>query len=194
MALLNAGARHDVDAELPGMGMFDHAIVYAPGTPDLWMDLTDEHARLGQLPNGDRGRLALVASAETTRLVNVPEASSQDNRIVEKRDFFLSENGPARVVETTEPHGVFESQFRAAYADADNKENRKSLKDYVAYEYLADSLTRMERSDPADLSKQFQLTLEAKQSRAWIYGLGERRRGNTGGGAFRPTSRRVKAT
>jgi len=165
VALLNAGARQDVDAELPGMGMFDHAIVYAPGTPDLWMDLTDEHARLGQLPNGDRGRLALIARAESTRLVNVPEASSEDNRIVEKREFFLSENGPARVVETTEPHGVFESQFRAAYADADNKDNRKSLKDYVAYEYLADSLTRMERSDPADLSKQFQLTLEASKAR-----------------------------
>ncbi len=165
VALLNAGARHDVDTELPGMGMFDHAIVYAPGTPDLWMDPTDEHARLGQLPNGDLGRLALVARAESTRLVNVPEASSQDNRIVEKRELFLSENGPARVVETTEPHGVFESQFRAAYADADNKENRKSLKDYVAYEYLADSLTRMERSDPADLSKQFQLTLEADKAR-----------------------------
>jgi hypothetical protein len=109
--------------------------------------------------------LVIIARAESTRLVNVPEASSEDNRIVEKREFFLSENGPARVVETTEPHGVFESQFRAAYADADNKDNRKSLKDYVAYEYLADSLTRMERSDPADLSKQFQLTLEAGKAR-----------------------------
>ncbi|HTQ63112.1 MAG TPA: DUF3857 domain-containing protein [Candidatus Solibacter sp.] len=165
VALLNVGARADVDTELPGMGMFDHAIVYAPGTPDLWMDLTDEHARLGQLPNGDGGRLALVARAETTGLVKVPEASSQDNLIVEKRDIFLAENGPARVVETTEPHGVFESQFRAAYADADNKDNRKSLKDYLAYEYLADNMTRVERSDPANLSTQFELKLEAGKAK-----------------------------
>jgi hypothetical protein len=37
VALLNAGGRYDVDTELPGMGMFDHAIVYAPGSPDLWI-------------------------------------------------------------------------------------------------------------------------------------------------------------
>lgn len=161
VALLNAGGRRDVDAELPGMGMFDHAIVYAPGAPDLWMDLTDEYARLGQLPNADSGRLALIARADSTGLVKIPEATSRDNLIVEKREIFLAENGPARVVETTEPHGVFESQFRAAYVDADNKDNRKNLKDYLAYEYLAEDMTRMERSDPADLSKQFQLTLEA---------------------------------
>src|SRR5690242_1052224 len=55
VALLNAGNRQDVNPELPGMGLFDHAIVYAPGSPDLWMDPTDERARLGQLPNSDQG-------------------------------------------------------------------------------------------------------------------------------------------
>lgn len=161
VALLNAGQRQDVDAELPGMGMFDHAIVYAPGTPDLWIDATDEHARLGQLPETDQGRLALIARPATARLVVIPEATSQDNRIVEKREFYLAENGPARVVETTEPQGVFESEFRSAYADDDNKDSRKNLKDYVANEYLADKLTRMERSDPGNLAKPLQLVIEA---------------------------------
>src|SRR5262249_39749217 len=41
VALLNAGNRLDVPADLPGMGLFDHAIVYAPGVPDLWIDATD---------------------------------------------------------------------------------------------------------------------------------------------------------
>ena len=35
VALLNAGSRLDVPAELPGMGLFDHAIVYVPGIPGL---------------------------------------------------------------------------------------------------------------------------------------------------------------
>ena len=39
VALLNAGSRMDVPAELPGMGLFDHAIVYvpeiAPASPNL---------------------------------------------------------------------------------------------------------------------------------------------------------------
>jgi Flp pilus assembly protein TadD len=165
VALLNAGSRHDVEANLPGMGLFDHAIVYLPGHPDFWIDPTDEYARLGQLPPSDQGRLALIVRGENTGLVPIPEASSQDNRIIEKREFYLAENGPARVVETTEPHGVFESEFRLSYADPDDKESRKTLKDYIANEYLSERLERINRSDPDDFSKQLQLVIEAGQAK-----------------------------
>lgn len=161
VALLNVGERYDVDADLPGMGLFDHAIVYVPGKPDLWIDPTDEYARLGQLPPTDQGRFSLIARAESTALVTIPEASSRDNQVVETREFYLAENGPARVVERSEPHGVFESEFRSAYVDAENKDSRKNLRDYLANEYLSEKLVRMERSEPSDLSKQFQLILEA---------------------------------
>jgi len=60
IALLNVGTRLDMPLDLPGMGMFDHAIVFVPGPPDLWIDATDEYARLGQLPVSDQERLALV--------------------------------------------------------------------------------------------------------------------------------------
>jgi len=171
VALLNAGQRHDAEAELPGMGLFDHAIVYVPGNQDLWIDPTNEYARLGQLPQSDQGRLALIARAESSELVAIPEASSQDNRVVEKREFYLAENGPARVVETTEPHGVFESGFRSSYADADDKDSRKNLKDYIGNEYLSEKLGRINRSDPADLSKQLQLVIEASEAKRGYTGL-----------------------
>ena len=161
VALLNVGQRHDVDAEMPGMGLFDHAIVYVPGTPELWIDPTDEYARVGQLPQADQGRLALIARAESAGLVTIPESSAEQNRIVEKREFYLAENGPARVVETTQAFGVFESGFRAAYADANDKDSQKNLKDYIGNEYLSEKLTHWERSDPNDLSKPFQLVIEA---------------------------------
>lgn len=165
VALLNVGQRHDVEAELPGLGLFDHAIVYVPGSPDLWIDPTDEYARLGQLSRSDQGRLALIARAESAGLVAIPEASSQDNRVVETREFYLAENGPARVVETTEPHGVFESEFRSSYADANDKDSRKNLQDYIANEYLSKRLERINRTDPSDLSKQLQLVIEASQAK-----------------------------
>jgi Flp pilus assembly protein TadD len=165
VALLNVGWRHDVEAELPGVGQFDHAIVYVPGSPNLWIDPTDEYARLGQLPRADQGRLALIARAESTKLVTIPEASSQDNRIVENRGLFLAENGAARVVETTEPHGVFESEYRAVYADADNKDNKKNLQNYIKEQYLSEKLIRVESSDPADLSKPFHLEIEAGEAK-----------------------------
>lgn len=165
VALLNAGQRQDVPADTPGMGLFDHAIVYLPGTPELWIDATDEYARLGQLPQADQGRLALIARPESTSLVATPESTSQQNHVIEKREFYLAENGPARVVETSEPSGVFEGEFRATYTDAQSKDTQKDLKGYIENEYIAEKLRKWERSDPGDLSKPFQLMVEAGSAR-----------------------------
>ena len=165
VALLNVGQRQQVQADLPGMGHFDHAIVHVPGSPELWIDVTDQHARLGQVPLGDQGRLALVASPDSTGLVRVPESSAQDNQLVEKREFLLASYGPAKVNEITEPRGAFESEYRSWYAEGDSKEVKKGLTDYVESQYLAKKLDGVERSDPADLASQFQLTLHAGAAR-----------------------------
>jgi len=165
VALLNAGSREDVSADLPGLGLFDHAIVYVPGSPDLWIDATDEYARLGELPNDDQGHLALIARRESTALSLTPVATSADNALVEKREIFLAENGPARVVETSQPHGSAESSYRSAYADKENKKAKEELTNYVKSQYLAEGLDRMDRSDPHDLSQQFELLLECDRAR-----------------------------
>jgi transglutaminase-like putative cysteine protease/Flp pilus assembly protein TadD len=160
VALLNVGWQQDVVRGLPGMGSFDHAIVYAPGNPDIWMDATDDHARLGQLPSPDQGRLALIARSGTTSLTLTPVASSSEHVLREAREFYLSENGPSRVVEISEPHGAMESRYRSAYGDPENKDRKKELTNYVKVQYLAEKLDRIVPSDPGDISKQFTLQLE----------------------------------
>jgi tetratricopeptide (TPR) repeat protein/transglutaminase-like putative cysteine protease len=165
VALLNAGSREDVVPDLPGVGMFDHAIVYVPGNPDLWIDATDEYARLGEIPNGDQGRLALISRPGSDSLVRTPVASSTDNALVEKREVYLAENGPARIIETTQPHGSSESSYRRSYADKENKAVHEELADYVKSQYLAEKLDRIDRSDPIDLSKQFELVLESDRAK-----------------------------
>jgi transglutaminase-like putative cysteine protease/Flp pilus assembly protein TadD len=165
IALLNAGARMDVPAELPGMSLFDHAIVYVPVNPELWIDATDEFARPGQLPTADQGRLALVVRPETTSLVRTPEAVSQDNLLAESREVHLSEYGPARIVERTQPHGASESFYRRSYADKQNKTTQDNLTSYVKSQYLAERLDKLDRSDPDDLSHQFELVLETDRAK-----------------------------
>ena len=165
VALLNAGQRTDVAPELPGMGLFDHAIVYVPGDPDLWIDATDDYARLGQLPLGDQGRLSLIVRAGSDALVRIPASASQSNVILELREVDLAENGPARIIETSQPQGCFESEFRRFYADKDNKDHRESLSNYVKSQYLAEKLDRFDRSEPTDFSKQFELVLETKKAK-----------------------------
>ncbi|MGD0831909.1 MAG: DUF3857 domain-containing protein [Terracidiphilus sp.] len=171
VALLNAGSRMDVPADLPGMGEFDHAIVFVPGKPDLWIDATDRYARLGELPRDDQSRLALIARAGTTALVKTPQGVSKDNVLLEDRELTLGENGPGTVIEKTMPSGVFESHYRAYYADNPDKETREGLTNYVKSQYAAEKLTSVERTDPADLSKQFALTLACDKAKRGYTGL-----------------------
>jgi Flp pilus assembly protein TadD len=165
VVLLNVGENQDMPSDLPGISLFDHAIVHLAEGPGMWLDPTDEHARLGQLPYVDQGRLALIAGDKSESLVRTPVATSQDNLIVEKREFFLAENGPARVVETSEPHGETESRYRSSYADTGNKDRTKELADYMKAQYLAEKLDRFETSNPTDISKQFTLVLESKTAK-----------------------------
>jgi predicted Zn-dependent protease len=165
LALLNAGSREDVAPDLPGMGMFDHAIVYVPGSPDLWIDATDEYARLGEIPKNDQGRFSLIARPGSDSLLHTPVASSADNVLMEKREIYLAENGPARIIETSQPHGSSESTYRRVYADKESKTAKDELTNYVKSQYLAEKLDRFDRSDPTDLSKQFELVLESDRAK-----------------------------
>jgi tetratricopeptide (TPR) repeat protein len=159
LALLNAGDQLDVPDDLPGMGLFNHAIVMVPGEPVLWIDATEENARLGELPDADRGRAALIIDPDTTGLTRIDEAQSTDNVIYEEREIRLADNGPAYAVEISRPRGTFESDYRHVYADLDNKVTRENLTDYVKSEYLAERLEKLSRSDPRDFSQPFRLTL-----------------------------------
>jgi transglutaminase-like putative cysteine protease len=165
VAVLDAGGREDVAPDLPGLGMFDHAIVYVPGPPDLWIDATDEYTRLGEIPNIDQGRLALIVRPGSGALVHTPVTSSADNALIERREIFLAENGPAKIIETSQPHGSSESWYRRDYADKESKTAKDELTNYVKSQYLAEKLDRMDRSDPIDLSKQFELVLESDRAK-----------------------------
>lgn len=171
IALLNAGSRQDIASNLPGMGVFDHAIVYAPGPPDLWIDATDEYARLGELPNADQGRLALIARPGSTDFLHTPISSPADNILIEKREIYLAENGPARIIETSQPHGSSESSYRRDYADKQDKTARNELTNYVKSQYLAEKLDRVDRSDPTDVSRQFELILESDRAKRGVTDL-----------------------
>jgi tetratricopeptide (TPR) repeat protein/transglutaminase-like putative cysteine protease len=165
VALLSVESRMDVSPDLPGMGMFDHAIVYVPGKNPLWIDATDRYAQLGQIPMGDQGRLALITSATTTALEKTPESTSKDNGLKETREFTLTDNGPANVVEITEPEGIYASGYRAYYADKPDKDTRDGLRGYVQAEYVSDDLTKVDRTDPADLSQPFKLTIACEKAK-----------------------------
>jgi tetratricopeptide (TPR) repeat protein/transglutaminase-like putative cysteine protease len=160
VALLRAGEDFDVPKDLPGLGMFNHAIVVVgDGADQIWVDPTDEFARAGELPLMDQGRQALIASAKTTSLTTTPLSESTANRIVEHRTFNLPEEGKAALVEITEPAGADEAFMRRYWVSSDRKRYRESMEEYVRNYYGAKSLSKMEASDAHDLSKPFRIEL-----------------------------------
>ncbi len=173
VALLYAGeGAPEVDGSLPGLGVFNHAIVVVPGVPGepaIWIDPTDRYARAGELPVPDQGRLALIADPATDALVRTPEATAAENSEVETREIYLVDMGHARVVETTELSGAAERDLRASYAAIqDDKKLRESLAGYVSSVYRTDKLGKVDHSNPADLSAPFRLRLEAEGSERGI--------------------------
>lgn len=163
VALINAGRRTDPDPNLPGMGMFDHAIVYVPGKPELWMDPTDPQSDAGELPAGEQGRLALIAAPDASALVRTPETSSETNRQMETREFYLSESGPARVVETTESWGSRAQSLRS-YSGLEDSKLKSQLSRYVNAEYVSNEISRVAAPD-AGFALPAKLVVEAGKAR-----------------------------
>lgn len=174
LALLNAGPGRDVTPGLPGMNQFDHAIVYVPATSaaghGLWIDATAEFTRVGDLPYGDQGRLALVIEQGVKELTLTPEARPEDSVLVETREFSLADYGPAKVIESSHSTGHIDSIYRSEYGDSAGKEVRASLESYVHSAYAAKALAKVESGDAKDFTKQFVLRMEIEKTK----------RGNTG--------------
>jgi tetratricopeptide (TPR) repeat protein len=77
VALLQAGFEPEDPKPLPNPTHFNHAIVYVPGDPGLWIDPTSPVTPVGSLPTSDHARYALVISPDFDDLVQTPSPTGQ---------------------------------------------------------------------------------------------------------------------
>ena len=195
LALVRAGYGMDVEPELPGLGIFNHALVYvpapsrsasgvatrpnpsvpgasrvardAPGEP-IWIDPADRFSRAGELASDRQGRLALVASPDTRGLIRTPAATAAENRTITEIEVFMAEEGPARVVETSTYCGAAERRQRLLTSQVGVAGRRRGYRSYLETAYRAEALGEMEETPVEDLSVLFRLRLEAlSASRGW---------------------------
>jgi tetratricopeptide (TPR) repeat protein len=163
VALLDAGLDEDIDAELPALNLFDHAIVIIPGSAPVWIDPTATRTRGGELPVADQGRYALVVDPDTEGLVRTPRANEQQNTYRELRQVFVPEKGGARVLETATATGSIEQGLRDLF-DVNAADRAKWLKEYVSRTYSSQTLGRLETSKLDDLAKPLSTVIEAHDS------------------------------
>jgi tetratricopeptide (TPR) repeat protein len=166
VALLHSGGS-DVDADLPGPTRFNHAIVYLPGPKSggRWIDPTDRFAAPGELPLSDQDRFALIADTKASALVRTPRAPASANRVVERRELTLQEDGGALVFERTEATGEPGRQMRSYYDRTERKKLEEELTRYVKNEYAVEKLKRSQWSDARDVSGPFWLEVESPDSK-----------------------------
>ncbi len=174
LALLDAGPGRDVMPSLPGLGRFDHAIVYVPagsGEGEVWIDATAKHARIGQLPAADQDRWALVVRPETRELVRTPAATSADSGEWVERQIVLADIGAARVIEKSEYRGSQERLLRRVLTDLDDDKLREIFQKSIESAYQAEELVGFEPSDPGDLARPLSIAIEAAQANSIVTAL-----------------------
>ncbi|HEX3744720.1 MAG TPA: DUF3857 domain-containing protein [Bryobacteraceae bacterium] len=171
VALLNSGYGVDVDSDLPGMGVFDHAIVHVGSDPPLWIDATAAETRVGFLPGQDQGRQALIANAETAGLTKVPESTSADAEYHDSFEVKMSEFGSGTVRETVQASGGSrESMARATYGGDDPK-LKERLETYVKQTLASKRLGKYDASPAKELSGPYHLEVEGLETRLSSTGL-----------------------
>jgi tetratricopeptide (TPR) repeat protein len=163
VALLRTGPE-DVQESLPGFGLFDHAIVYIPGQPALWVDATDAFSPPGQLPVTVQGRLALVAHPETKGLVRTPELPLSASGFTATREVYLAEQGPARIIEVKESTGTVAAAYREHFARTEFSRVREGYAEYVKSVFAASELDRLEPQELKALDKPLRVEVEVQNA------------------------------
>ena len=160
IALLDAGTGEDSDERLPGLGYFNHAIVYVPGPKPTWIDATAEYARPGELPPGDQDRLALIADG-SGKLVRTPAADSSSEVQRENRDIELSESGPAKIRLELLLAGGYERRVRQ-FAHDKPKEFREAVAKMWRSAVAGQPEPVVETGDPQDLAQPMALRIQTR--------------------------------
>lgn len=164
LALLSATSLPDVPEKLPGLGHFNHAIVYVPG-PHLWVDPTDTFAAPGQLSAEVQGRRALVIDDTTTKLLQTPVAASAQNHTTVKAEFTLARFGHGRLVRIRETSGLAQ-RTRRQIAFQSSENYVKQMKDIGKDNYGCKGTVVVTHSEPLDFVAPFTETLELPDTTA----------------------------
>jgi hypothetical protein len=164
VALLQAGVGLDVEPAVPGLDVFNHAIVYLPGPRPLWIDATAEYAPIGEIPISDQGRLALVIAPGTTALTKTPLDDLAGSHVSQLTTIHLSEEGPARVTDRHEYTGSAARETRSLFAERDRKDNDQVMEAGAKTHFMAEGPVKWQMGNPHDPGQPFWLELELPQA------------------------------
>ncbi len=159
VALLKIAEQTDVVPDMPGLGAFNHAIVYVPGPPEYWIDPTAEYVPCGKLPVCDQGRLALIIG-KGQNLVRTPKSDYRENLLVETRQYNLQKGDRGIVREKIYATGSFAQHNRRSYSTRSEEDIKKGWKEYAQGIYKSRTVGPVKATALRDLDKPFEMEAE----------------------------------
>lgn len=158
LALVRSGPGADVDPDLPGLDGFNRVLLHVDGPAPMWIDPNERHLPPGRLSPELQGRYVLPLAPGAT-LLRTPEPRSNANRYMEHRVFRLPTYGRADVVERTEAKGSIARRLRQQLAK--EGDTHSAILNYVRGQYGATGLGEVSMSDPADVRRPVEVSVEA---------------------------------
>ncbi|MEL7061780.1 MAG: DUF3857 domain-containing protein, partial [Acidobacteriota bacterium] len=166
--LVSAGFGRDVEPQLPGLGLFDHALLSLPREGDAgertWIDPAHSFARAGELPLASQGRFVLTVDPSTQELSTTPVSRPLDNLASERRDVRLAPFGPGDLTETATYFGSAARTQRSVTAGLDAEARRRGYLAYARSVHGAAELGEMWESPPQAVDRPFEIQLEIRDS------------------------------
>ncbi len=144
VALIRGGSLLPI-SDMPGLNQFDHAIVYAPGDPALWIDATATNVAVTEIPLMLQGRRALIARSGEQGLTTTPSFGAERNVYREVRAVKMADFGRGAIVEKSTGTGGMNTWLRDRFAEAADHEIHQSLENYAKENYdgtLSKSIAR----------------------------------------------------
>ncbi|MGA2253261.1 MAG: DUF3857 domain-containing protein [Thermoguttaceae bacterium] len=173
LALICAGSESDLVPSLPGLGWFNHVVVYMPGNPPLWIDPTAREVAFGELPMADQGRWALVAAPGTKELVKTPRSDYHLTSVAETNEYYLSEIGKDRVKIAVAYGGPFAQGQRMLYSAFGREKMTEYWKNMAQNTIFSKTLSHIEYSSLQEKAKPFDVRVEFADARVSTFGQGE---------------------
>jgi cellulose synthase operon protein C len=143
----------------PSLGVFDHAIAYVPSL-DLYLDGTAEGSGSTELPEMDRGAVALQINEGRAKLVRLPNAGPEASPHERRFDLTLAADGTATFVAEKSVAGVNAPSWRGRYASAGTRKER-ATKDFSQF-FGPVEPSSVTVKDADDVERPFQIVVKGK--------------------------------
>jgi tetratricopeptide (TPR) repeat protein len=168
LALLNVDAWQETLPNHPALDVFNHVIVYVPGDPPLWIDLTAEYYPCDCIPFYDQGCLALIVAPTTRELVRIPRSDRRDSFFGERWELDLTQDD-ARVRYREISKGPYAAQSRARYAPSNKEDLRKWWGTFFRSLYKTDKIERLQYKSLEDVSQPLVVEVDAAKAKIPVH-------------------------